>query len=151
MGQVGAHRGGTHQRDEADGGVRIALGGGDRRGSRITAEHGAPRVLVNNAGGNRDRPFLSVTTEDWDTVMATNLSAPSTSAVPSRPAPDAPSSWRSSESRFGCASSTCRRPPTAAWSSPAATAGSAARTCTSSKGTSTSPSRWSWVTKVWVW
>ncbi|UQA93988.1 SDR family NAD(P)-dependent oxidoreductase [Streptomyces halobius] len=43
---------------------------------RITGEYGAPSVLVNNAGVNRDRPFLSMTTEDWDTVLATNLSGP---------------------------------------------------------------------------
>ncbi|MEV6791613.1 glucose 1-dehydrogenase [Streptomyces sp. NPDC051320] len=44
--------------------------------ARITAEHGAPGVLVNNAGVNRDRPFLAMTGEDWDTVLATNLSGP---------------------------------------------------------------------------
>ncbi|MFE9400338.1 SDR family NAD(P)-dependent oxidoreductase [Streptomyces sp. NPDC006530] len=43
---------------------------------RITGEYGAPAVLVNNAGVNRDRPFLSMTAEDWDTVLATNLSGP---------------------------------------------------------------------------
>lgn len=44
--------------------------------TRIIAEHGAPAVLVNNAGVNRDRPFLSMTREDWDAVLATNLSGP---------------------------------------------------------------------------
>ncbi|MFI6683231.1 SDR family NAD(P)-dependent oxidoreductase [Streptomyces sp. NPDC050485] len=44
--------------------------------ARIASEHGAPAVLVNNAGVNRDRPFLSMTAEDWDTVLATNLSGP---------------------------------------------------------------------------
>ncbi|MEU3219129.1 SDR family oxidoreductase [Streptomyces sp. NPDC006971] len=44
--------------------------------ARITSEHGAPAVLVNNAGVNRDRPFLSMTAEEWDTVLATNLSGP---------------------------------------------------------------------------
>ncbi|MEU2565149.1 SDR family oxidoreductase [Streptomyces longispororuber] len=44
--------------------------------TRILAEHGAPRILVNNAGINRDRPFLSLTEEDWDQVVATNLSGP---------------------------------------------------------------------------
>ncbi|GAA3189782.1 MULTISPECIES: SDR family NAD(P)-dependent oxidoreductase [Streptomyces] len=45
-------------------------------GDRITGAYGAPSVLVNNAGVNRDRPFLSMTAEDWDTVLATNLSGP---------------------------------------------------------------------------
>ncbi|MFB7644356.1 SDR family NAD(P)-dependent oxidoreductase [Streptomyces sp. NPDC056084] len=44
--------------------------------ARITGEYGAPSVLVNNAGVNRDRSFLSMTAEDWDTVLATNLSGP---------------------------------------------------------------------------
>ncbi|MFE4624864.1 SDR family NAD(P)-dependent oxidoreductase [Streptomyces mirabilis] len=43
---------------------------------RILAAHGAPHVLVNNAGVNRDRPFLELTDEDWDQVIATNLSGP---------------------------------------------------------------------------
>ncbi|MFF3693167.1 SDR family NAD(P)-dependent oxidoreductase [Streptomyces sp. NPDC002221] len=44
--------------------------------ARIAGEYGAPSVLVNNAGVNRDRSFLSMTAEDWDTVLATNLSGP---------------------------------------------------------------------------
>ncbi|MFB7740706.1 SDR family NAD(P)-dependent oxidoreductase [Streptomyces sp. NPDC056132] len=44
--------------------------------ARITGEYGAPSVLVNNAGVNRDRSFLSMTAEDWDMVLATNLSGP---------------------------------------------------------------------------
>ncbi|MEW2526565.1 SDR family oxidoreductase [Streptomyces sp. NPDC047071] len=44
--------------------------------ARIVEEHGAPRILVNNAGVNRDRSFLSLTEEDWDQVVATNLSGP---------------------------------------------------------------------------
>ncbi|MEU2236056.1 SDR family NAD(P)-dependent oxidoreductase [Streptomyces vietnamensis] len=43
---------------------------------RILAAGGAPHVLVNNAGVNRDRPFLDLTDEDWDEVLATNLSGP---------------------------------------------------------------------------
>lgn len=42
----------------------------------ITDAYGAPSVLVNNAGVNRDRSFMSMTAEDWDTVLATNLSGP---------------------------------------------------------------------------
>ncbi|NXY97320.1 SDR family oxidoreductase [Streptomyces sp. BR123] len=38
--------------------------------------HGAPAVLVNNAGLNRDRPFLELTDEDWRQVLDTNLSGP---------------------------------------------------------------------------
>jgi 3-oxoacyl-[acyl-carrier protein] reductase len=43
---------------------------------RILAEHGVPAVLVNNAGRNIDRPFLQLTTRDWEQVVATNLSGP---------------------------------------------------------------------------
>ncbi len=35
--------------------------------------HGSIDVLVNNAGINRDAPFLEMTDEDWDAVMSTNL------------------------------------------------------------------------------
>jgi 3-oxoacyl-[acyl-carrier protein] reductase len=40
----------------------------------ILARHGAPHVLVNNAGVNIDRPFLELSDEDWETVIGTNLS-----------------------------------------------------------------------------
>ncbi|MFD9124302.1 SDR family NAD(P)-dependent oxidoreductase [Kitasatospora sp. NPDC059571] len=43
---------------------------------RVLADHGAPAVLVNNAGVNRDRPVLDLSDEDWDEVVATNLSGP---------------------------------------------------------------------------
>ncbi|MFC8172234.1 SDR family NAD(P)-dependent oxidoreductase [Streptomyces sp. NPDC057242] len=42
----------------------------------VLREHGAPAVLVNNAGLNRDRPFLELTDEDWRKVLDTNLSGP---------------------------------------------------------------------------
>jgi 3-oxoacyl-[acyl-carrier protein] reductase len=42
----------------------------------VLAELGTPRVLVNNAGVNLDRPFLEMTTAGWDRVLATNLSGP---------------------------------------------------------------------------
>lgn len=42
----------------------------------ILAEHGTPRVLVNNAGINIDRPFLELTASDWHRVLDTNLSGP---------------------------------------------------------------------------
>ncbi|MER6473244.1 SDR family NAD(P)-dependent oxidoreductase [Streptomyces collinus] len=44
--------------------------------ARILHRYGPPAVLVNNAGVNRDRPFLSMTEQDWDEVLATNLSGP---------------------------------------------------------------------------
>lgn len=40
----------------------------------IVAAHGAPTVLVNNAGVNIDRPFLEMSVQDWRTVVDTNLS-----------------------------------------------------------------------------
>lgn len=40
----------------------------------VLADYGAPRVLVNNAGRNIDRPFLELTAEDWRAVLDTNLS-----------------------------------------------------------------------------
>lgn len=41
---------------------------------KVLAEHGAPRVLVNNAGRNIDRRFLDMTVDDWRQVLDTNLS-----------------------------------------------------------------------------
>ncbi|MFM9368734.1 SDR family NAD(P)-dependent oxidoreductase [Streptomyces sp. Da 82-17] len=54
---------------------------GDPGAVRATARaildaHGAPRVLVNNAGINIDRPFLDLTESDWQRVLDTNLSGP---------------------------------------------------------------------------
>lgn len=43
---------------------------------QIHAEHGPVRALVNNAGRNIDRPFLELSAEDWEQVIATNLSGP---------------------------------------------------------------------------
>jgi len=42
----------------------------------MLAEYGTPRVLVNNAGINIDRPFLELTESDWRQVLDTNLSGP---------------------------------------------------------------------------
>jgi 3-oxoacyl-[acyl-carrier protein] reductase len=42
--------------------------------TEILTSHGAPAVLVNNAGINVDKPFLSMTTQDWQRVVDTNLS-----------------------------------------------------------------------------
>lgn len=41
---------------------------------QVLAEHGAPEVVVNNAGINVDRPFLKMSNQDWRTVLDTNLS-----------------------------------------------------------------------------
>ena len=41
----------------------------------IKAEHDAPLVLVNNAGITRDNIALRMKDEEWDDVIATNLSA----------------------------------------------------------------------------
>ncbi|GAA0706637.1 SDR family oxidoreductase [Dactylosporangium roseum] len=43
-------------------------------GARLVRQYGAPRVLVNNAGVNVDRPFLSMTAEEWSRVVDVNLS-----------------------------------------------------------------------------
>jgi 3-oxoacyl-[acyl-carrier protein] reductase len=40
---------------------------------RVTAELGAPCILVNNAGILRNRPFADLTVEDWDAVINVNL------------------------------------------------------------------------------
>ncbi|MFI1681811.1 MULTISPECIES: SDR family NAD(P)-dependent oxidoreductase [unclassified Streptomyces] len=42
--------------------------------AEILSAHGAPAVLVNNAGVNVDRPFLEMTHEDWHRVIDSNLS-----------------------------------------------------------------------------
>jgi 3-oxoacyl-[acyl-carrier protein] reductase len=41
----------------------------------ITAEHGSLDILVNNAGIARDQLMLRMKREDWDAVLATNLTA----------------------------------------------------------------------------
>lgn len=40
---------------------------------RLVDEHGAPEVLVNNAGVNIDKPFLELSDDDWRRVLDTNL------------------------------------------------------------------------------
>ncbi len=39
------------------------------RAKEVRKELGAVRILVNNAGFSRDRPFLEMTDEDWDVMM----------------------------------------------------------------------------------
>lgn len=41
--------------------------------STITEEHGAPTVVVNNAGISRDNLLLRMKEEEWDSVMDTDL------------------------------------------------------------------------------
>ncbi|TCO72760.1 3-oxoacyl-ACP reductase FabG [Chromatocurvus halotolerans] len=43
--------------------------------SRITADQGAPLVLVNNAGITRDNLLMRMKADEWDDVISTNLSA----------------------------------------------------------------------------
>lgn len=40
----------------------------------VVAEHGVPEILVNNAGIQRRAPFTEFTAEDWDDIVAANLS-----------------------------------------------------------------------------
>lgn len=40
---------------------------------RVTAELGAPTILINNAGVIRDNLLFKMTTDDWDTVMNVHL------------------------------------------------------------------------------
>lgn len=42
--------------------------------AEVLATYGTPRVLVNNAGVNIDRPFIELSTQDWRKVIDTNLS-----------------------------------------------------------------------------
>ena len=41
----------------------------------LVETHGTPDILVNNAGTQRRAPFTELTDEDWDDVIATNLSS----------------------------------------------------------------------------
>lgn len=41
----------------------------------IVAEHGVPDILVNNAGVQRRAPIHEFSVEDWDELVATNLSS----------------------------------------------------------------------------
>ena len=42
---------------------------------KAIAEHGKIEVLVNNAGVTKDRMFLKMTRDEWDTVIDTNLNS----------------------------------------------------------------------------
>lgn len=41
----------------------------------ITAEYGAPQILVNNAGITRDNILMRMKDDEWDDVVSTNLSS----------------------------------------------------------------------------
>ena len=42
----------------------------------VTARHGSIDILVNNAGIQRRAPMIDFTQQDWDDIVATNLTAP---------------------------------------------------------------------------
>ncbi len=65
---------------EAKGGRALAVGADvsdaaqvDAAVARVTAELGAPTVLVNNAGVTRDNLLFKMTELDWDTVLNVHL------------------------------------------------------------------------------
>ena len=43
--------------------------------TKAKADHGTIDILVNNAGITKDRMFLKMTREDWDSVIETNLNS----------------------------------------------------------------------------
>lgn len=43
--------------------------------AKVKAEHGVVDLLVNNAGITRDRMFLKMSRDDWDSVIETNLNS----------------------------------------------------------------------------
>jgi acetoacetyl-CoA reductase/3-oxoacyl-[acyl-carrier protein] reductase len=56
--------------------VRVDLTDADATtaaGRAVLAEYGPPRVLLNNAGRNIDRPFLEMSVDEWRQVIDTNL------------------------------------------------------------------------------
>lgn len=48
----------------------------EREITAMLAEQGVPDILVNNAGLQRRAPFAELRVEDWDQVIAANLSGP---------------------------------------------------------------------------
>ncbi len=64
----------------AAGGRAIAVGGNvsdeasvSAAVERVTAELGAPTILINNAGIIRDNMFFKMSVDDWDSVMNVHL------------------------------------------------------------------------------
>jgi NAD(P)-dependent dehydrogenase (short-subunit alcohol dehydrogenase family) len=60
----------------ADSGDITTLAGAQAIVDAAVAAFGEVHVLVNNAGVLRDRMFLSLTEDDWDTVMRVHLKGP---------------------------------------------------------------------------
>lgn len=59
-------------------GAELKVGDGeaiDALVKAISADHGAPTVLVNNAGITRDNIMMRMKAEEWDSVIDTNLNA----------------------------------------------------------------------------
>lgn len=44
--------------------------------ARVRERFGAPDILVNNAAISQDKPFESITDEDWDRMLSVNLGGP---------------------------------------------------------------------------
>lgn len=62
--------------DEQCRGVRLDVneaGAAEQLVQQITADLGAPTILVNNAGITRDQLLMRMKDDDWDAVMSTNL------------------------------------------------------------------------------
>ena len=60
------------------GGVKLDVNDAEavrERISAITAEYGAPTILVNNAGITRDNLMMRMKDDEWDDVLNTNLNA----------------------------------------------------------------------------
>jgi len=62
--------------DEQCRGVRLDVndtGAAEQLVQQLTAELGAPAILVNNAGITRDQLLMRMKDDDWDAVISTNL------------------------------------------------------------------------------
>ncbi len=59
-------------------GARLDVTDGDQIDEllkQINADHGAPAILINNAGITRDNLLMRMKEEDWDAIMQTNLTS----------------------------------------------------------------------------